>query len=153
MLSSEQTEFGSNLPLDHHGYSKGGTSLSKGHGLIHRFSEDIDILIHPDIDDLPIGKNQNKTVHIEARRSFHDGLSTKITIPGMSEVERDEAFDDQRMRSAGTRLHYTPRNPLPEGVKDGILLEAIRFGGGNLPFGEPASNSSRAAAAVICTQG
>lgn len=36
---------------------KGGTSLSKGHGLIHRFSEDIDILIHPDLDDLPTGKN------------------------------------------------------------------------------------------------
>ena len=36
---------------------KGGTSLSKGHGLIHRFSEDIDILIQPDLDDLPTGKN------------------------------------------------------------------------------------------------
>jgi len=103
---------------------KGGTSLSKGHGLIHRFSEDINILIHPDTDDLPTGKNQNKPAHIEARRTFYDGLSAKIAIPGISEVERDEAFDDQRMRSAGIRLHYTPRNPLPEGVKDGILLEA-----------------------------
>ena len=28
------------------------------------------------------------------------------------------------MRSAGIRLRYTPRNPLSEGVKDGILLEA-----------------------------
>jgi len=36
---------------------KGGTSLPKGHGLIHRFSEDIDILIQPDLDDLPTGKN------------------------------------------------------------------------------------------------
>jgi predicted nucleotidyltransferase component of viral defense system len=26
---------------------KGGTSLSKGHGIIHRFSEDIDIRIEP----------------------------------------------------------------------------------------------------------
>jgi len=103
---------------------KGGTSLSKGHGLIHRFSEDIDILIHPDTDDLPTGKNQNKPAHIKARRTFYDGLSAKITIPGISEIERDEAFDDQRMRSAGIRLHYTPRNPLPEGIKDGILLEA-----------------------------
>lgn len=103
---------------------KGGTSLSKGHGLIHRFSEDIDILIHPDLDDLPTGKNQNKPAHIEARRTFYDGLSAKITIPGITEIERDEAFDDQRMRSAGIRLHYTPRNPLPEGIKDGILLEA-----------------------------
>lgn len=103
---------------------KGGTSLSKGHGLIHRFSEDIDILIHPDVEDLPTGKNQNKVTHIEARRAFYDGLPAKITIPGFGEVGRDEAFDDQRMRSAGIRLQYTSRNPLPEGVKDGILLEA-----------------------------
>lgn len=40
---------------------KGGTSLSKGHGLIHRFSEDIDILIHPDVEDLPTGKNQTRS--------------------------------------------------------------------------------------------
>jgi hypothetical protein len=26
---------------------KGGTLLSKGHGIIHRFAEDIDILIEP----------------------------------------------------------------------------------------------------------
>lgn len=103
---------------------KGGTSLSKGHGLIHRFSEDIDILIHPDTDDLPTGKNQNKPAHIEARRSFYDGLPAKITIPGISGVERDDTFDDQRLRSAGIRLRYDSRNPPPEGVKDGILLEA-----------------------------
>lgn len=38
---------------------KGGTSLSKGYQLIHRFSEDIDILIHPD-GDLPVGRNHTK---------------------------------------------------------------------------------------------
>jgi hypothetical protein len=103
---------------------KGGTSLSKGHGLIHRFSEDIDILIHPDVENLPTGKNQNKVTHIEARRAFYDGLPAKIAIAGFGDVERDEAFDDPRMRSAGIRLRYTSRNPLPEGVKDGILLEA-----------------------------
>jgi len=103
---------------------KGGTSLSKGYRLIHRFSEDIDILIHPDVEDLPIGKNQNKAGHIEARRAFYDGLPAKLIIAGFGEVERDEAFDDQRMRSAGIRLRYTSRNPLPEGVKEGILLEA-----------------------------
>jgi hypothetical protein len=103
---------------------KGGTSLSKGHGLIHRFSEDIDILIHPDVEGLPTGKNQNKAAHIKARRAFYDGLPAKIIIAGFDEVERDEAFDDQRMRSAGIRLRYTSRNPLPEGIKEGILLEA-----------------------------
>lgn len=103
---------------------KGGTSLSKGYGLIHRFSEDIDILIRPDVEGLPTGKNQNKAAHIEARRAFYDGLPAKIVIAGFTEVERDEAFDDQRMRSAGIRLRYASRNPLPEGVKEGILLEA-----------------------------
>ncbi len=102
---------------------KGGTSLSKGHRLIHRFSEDIDILINPETD-LPVGKNQNKPIHVKARRDFYDGLPAKIVIPGFKENLRDEAFDDERMRSAGIRLIYPELNPLPEGVKSGILLEA-----------------------------
>ena len=35
---------------------KGGTSLSKGWGLIQRFSEDIDIFLDPSLFDPPIGK-------------------------------------------------------------------------------------------------
>lgn len=44
---------------------KGGTSLSKGFGVIHRFSEDIDIRIKPP-DDLNVktGRNQDKPAHI-----------------------------------------------------------------------------------------
>lgn len=102
---------------------KGGTSLSKGYGLIHRFSEDLDLLIHPD-GDLPTGKNQNKPLHVEARRAFYDGLVPKLTIAGFEGAERDDAFDDSRMRSAGIRLHYPSAYALPEGVKTGILLEA-----------------------------
>lgn len=33
---------------------KGGTSLSKGFGIIERFSEDIDVQIHPDTDVINI---------------------------------------------------------------------------------------------------
>ncbi|MBI0476930.1 nucleotidyl transferase AbiEii/AbiGii toxin family protein [Sphingomonas sp. MA1305] len=102
---------------------KGGTSLSKGYGIIHRFSEDIDILIHPE-GELPIGKNQNKLPQIEARKAFYDGLPDRLTIAGFDGADRDTAFDDVRMRSAGIRLHYPSGNPLPEGVKSGILLEA-----------------------------
>jgi len=102
---------------------KGGTSLSKGYGLIRRFSEDIDILIHPD-NDLPVGRNHNKPAHVEARRAFYDGLAERISIPGFHTVERDTAFDDARCRSGGIRLRYTEINPLPPGVKTGILLEA-----------------------------
>ena len=102
---------------------KGGTSLSKGYGLIHRFSEDIDILIHPQ-EDLPVGKNHTKPSHIAARRAFYDSLAAKITIPGFSGVERDTAFDDvHQFRSAGIRLIYQELNPLAAGIKTGILLE------------------------------
>lgn len=102
---------------------KGGTSLSKGFGLIHRFSEDIDIRIAPE-GDLPVGANHNKPQHIEARRDFYDGLASTLTIPGIVKVERDTAFDDHRFRSAGIRLLYESANPLPAGVKEGVLLEA-----------------------------
>lgn len=102
---------------------KGGTSLSKGHGLIHRFSEDIDVRIHPD-GPLPTGRNQNKAPQVEARRAFYDALPARLTIPGFDAIERDQAFDDERMRSAGIRLIYRELNPLPEGVKAGVLLEA-----------------------------
>ncbi len=37
---------------------KGGTSLSKGWGLITRFSEDIDLFVNPDRFDPPPGKNK-----------------------------------------------------------------------------------------------
>ncbi|TPW03964.1 MAG: hypothetical protein FD125_1371 [bacterium] len=45
---------------------KGGTSLSKGYQLIHRFSEDIDILIHPE-GDLPVRRNHTKAGHTRFR--------------------------------------------------------------------------------------
>ncbi|WP_046654489.1 nucleotidyl transferase AbiEii/AbiGii toxin family protein [Brevundimonas diminuta] len=104
---------------------KGGTSLSKGFKLIHRFSEDIDILIHPE-GDLPIGRNHTKPAHVAQRRAFFDGLADRLPIPGLVAVERDPDFDDAtgQMRGAGIRLLYPEVNPLPDGVKTGILLEA-----------------------------
>jgi hypothetical protein len=102
---------------------KGGTSLSKGYGLIHRFSEDIDILIHPE-DALPVGRNQDKPAQVAARQAFYDALAAKIVIPGFQPAERDTDFDDVRyFRSAGIRLPYVELNALPAGIKTGILLE------------------------------
>lgn len=102
---------------------KGGTSLSKGYDLIHRFSEDIDIHIHPD-DDVPTGRSQNKPAHIEKRKAFFDTLAQTLPIAGITEVSRDREFDNEKMTSAGIRLTYTSNHPLPEGIKTGILLEA-----------------------------
>lgn len=102
---------------------KGGTSLSKGFGLIHRFSEDIDIHIAPHAA-LPIGKNHTKAHHLDQRRAYYDGLATRIEIPGFAAPERDTAFDSANMMSGGVRLAYPALNPLPGGLKEGILLEA-----------------------------
>ena len=103
---------------------KGGTSLSKGFKLINRFSEDIDILIHPS-GDLPVGKNQNKPAQAAMRKAFFDSLADTISIPGVTAVVRDTEFDDiPDYRGAGIRLQYQSLNPLPAGLKQGILLEA-----------------------------
>jgi len=103
---------------------KGGTSLSKGFGVIHRFSEDIDIRIAPPADmDVKIGRNQDKPAHIASRRAYYDALAQRIRIPGIDSVDRDTYFDDDKMRSAGIRLSYTTRAARLTGVKDRILLE------------------------------
>ncbi len=103
---------------------KGGTSLSKGFGVIHRFSEDIDIRIQPPADlDVKTGRNQDKPAHIASRLAYYDELAKRISIPGIDNVERDTFFDDEKMRSAGIRLSYSPRTAALAGVKDGILLE------------------------------
>jgi hypothetical protein len=103
---------------------KGGTSLSKGFGVIHRFSEDIDIRIEPPHGiDVKTGRNQDKPAHIESRRAYYEALAARISIAGIDRVARDTQFDDDKMRSAGIRLFYTSRTAALAGVKDGILLE------------------------------
>ena len=105
---------------------KGGTSLSKGFGIIHRFSEDIDIHITPPayfrINENP--KN-NKPNNIKARKEFYDWLAKTIKINGIISVERDVSFDDpDNYRSGGIRLYYETLTPAIKGIKEGILLEA-----------------------------
>jgi len=104
---------------------KGGTSLSKGFNIIHRFSEDIDIQIKPACCDIDVktGKNQNKPVHIESRKHFYDWLAENIKIAGITEVIRDTNFDDSRYRSGGIRLNYESHFDTVEGIKESILLE------------------------------
>ena len=104
---------------------KGGTSLSKGYGLISRFSEDIDIRIEPPAD-LPVmvGRNHDKPPHVQSRRAFYDRLAQTIVIDGITSVERDPAFDDlPQYRSAGIRLTYASISGSIDGLKDGVLLE------------------------------
>lgn len=103
---------------------KGGTSLSKGYGIIHRFSEDIDIHIKTNFG-LPIEGKEDSTKVIKARKQFYDELANRIIINGINSIERDYEFDDpNKYRSGGIRLYYNAKTPILEGLKDGILLEA-----------------------------
>jgi len=102
---------------------KGGTSLSKGYGLIHRFSEDIDIHIRTNYGLVIEGKEDKAEVR-EGRKQLYDLLARKITIDGIVRVERDYEFDDKdKYRSGGIRLFYESRTPALAGLKAGILLE------------------------------
>lgn len=105
---------------------KGGTSLSKGYKIIHRFSEDIDIHIKPPkefgINENPKNTNAN---NVASRKKFYDWLTREIKIDGIVSIERDHIFDDEDYyRSGGIRLYYNSKTTKVEGVKEGILLEA-----------------------------
>lgn len=100
---------------------KGGTSLSKGWGVIDRFSEDIDIRF-----EFPerLNVKGNKPTHIKARFDFYDSLAIQIEIPGIA-VERNRSHDDERANNAGISLKYNSHfEPNPElGLKPEVLLE------------------------------
>jgi hypothetical protein len=103
---------------------KGGTSLSKGYGLIHRFSEDIDIHIRTNFGFGIEGKEDKPQVR-EARKEFYDLLANSLLIDGIIEIARDHDFDDiEKYRSGGIRLYYRSYTPTIDGLKDGILIEA-----------------------------
>jgi hypothetical protein len=85
---------------------KGGTSLSKGHQVINRFLEDIDIRIEPPPElHVKIGRNHTKLRHVESRKNFYDWLAKTIRIDGIDQVERDTAFDNKHY-SAFKALYY-----------------------------------------------
>ncbi|WP_245286171.1 nucleotidyl transferase AbiEii/AbiGii toxin family protein [Bradyrhizobium sp. WSM1417] len=104
---------------------KGGTSLSKGHQITNRFSEDIDILIEPPKDrDVKTGRHQNSAAQIKTRTDFYEWLAQTIKIDGIVNVQRDTEFDDvPNYRSAGIKLNYTTVVEAMEGLREGVLLE------------------------------
>jgi hypothetical protein len=104
---------------------KGGTSLSKGFGIIQRFSEDIDIQIHPPagVSVVSDPKKKNKDA-VDSRKNFYDWLNDNIQISGITQVTRDTAFDNlDTYNSGGIRLLYPTVTSTVPGMKEGILLE------------------------------
>ncbi len=87
---------------------KGGTSLSKGFGLIERFSEDLDLKIEPgSVSALPgvsNWKSEGATATKE-RRAYFEAFPGLLEIPGARvELEPDSA--DRSWRGANLRVLY-----------------------------------------------
>jgi hypothetical protein len=109
---------------------KGGTSLSKGFGIIERFSEDLDLMIERGaVTALPEVTNwgsMNKGPAAQ-RRAFYEGLLAVVTIPGMS-LELDAQHCDEHARAA----HYLGRYPgahvtgMPSAMSPFVRLEVGR---------------------------
>ena len=113
--------------LQQQGYQfelKGGTSLSKGFNIIERFSEDIDIQIHPNKSaNVKTGKNHDKPTHIKGRENFFNAITGQLNIADIH-FTRDHNFDEPlKMRSAGIRGEYHSHFSTIEALKTGIVLE------------------------------
>ena len=111
---------------------KGGTSLSKGFGLIERFSEDLDLrvdagrvygLVGPKLPWIDSNKSRRKK-GVAERDAWFDTLAGRMKIPSCV-VTRNPEGSDQFMRSVALEVAYPGRHvgSLPGGMKPFVLLE------------------------------
>ena len=106
---------------------KGGTSLSKGFGLIQRFSEDLDLRIEQGTrTDLPpvASWTSENSGRVAQRRAFFEALGSTLVVPGAS-VGLDVGTIDKRARGAEYRVLYPGRflQDLGDAMRPFVLLE------------------------------
>jgi hypothetical protein len=105
---------------------KGGTSLSKGYGIINRFSEDVDILLVP---------------HADA--SARETEASLLAITERAAADLGTTWDADRVpgrgahASRGDNIHYTasvdPTTTEATGIRYGAVLLETRYGDGHEP--------------------
>lgn len=105
---------------------KGGTSLSKGFGIIQRFSEDLDLKLGPGtsgLPDVPRWKGGGKGA-VTARVAFFQALA-RLPLPGLTQTLMEQSFG-KAAESAYLKIEYPGMRleDLPKGVSPHILLEA-----------------------------
>ena len=115
--------------IQHQGFEvwfKGGTSLSKGFGLIERFSEDLDVKVEPGgVTDLPlvIDWTRESTRATAARRAYFEALARLLDVPG-TEVALGVPVDGQRWTAANLEVRYPGRHLDALGIlKPFVVLE------------------------------
>lgn len=115
---------------------KGGTSLSKAHALIDRFSEDIDLLIVVDPDNPgSTGERDRYMKAIAAAVGEIEGLAL-----------RSGPVSSSKGRSRTVKFDYEPRAALAEGLEPTVILE-MGIRGGPKPQ-DPRDMSSMVGAAL-----
>lgn len=89
---------------------KGGTSLSKGFGLIERFSEDLDLKIESGTTTLPPVRSwkSESTQATGQRKAYFETLAGLIQVAGADIVL--SAAGDGRWKSANLEVHYQGRH-------------------------------------------
>lgn len=105
---------------------KGGTSLSKGYGLVERFSEDLDLKLEPGTTGLsPITNWKSEGARaVRERTAYFAALSKVITVPGTT-TTLDTREADPSWRSAFIHVGYpgTFLHQLDPSMRPYVLLE------------------------------
>lgn len=98
---------------------KGGTSLSKAHGLIHRFSEDVDLIV-------VVPADSNKAAN-RCLKAIGAAVGTALGVTGTVDTATTTTG-----RKRTTSFDYPTKRPNPTGLRRGVLLE-LGARGGTLP--------------------
>jgi hypothetical protein len=109
---------------------KGGTSLSKGYGIIERFSEDLDLMVqHGSVLGLPpvVTWTSTNKGPVAARRAFYEALPNLFVIPGVK-VEVDQKPQERHARSINLIGRYPGvlLNQLTEAMSPYVFFEIGR---------------------------
>lgn len=104
-------------------YFKGGTSLSKVHGIIERFSEDVDLLVGlPKTDELMTANQRNTALRALAAGAIDaTGLKPKTEPDKTRKGDKRAVYLPYRAADGATTL--APLRP------EGVLVELGRWGG------------------------
>jgi hypothetical protein len=88
---------------------KGGTSLSKGFGLIERFSEDLDLKLMPrDQSGAPeVNWKGDKAKHVEKRKAWYRWLAEQVHVPETTVTLDEEHWQvDRKAHGAAIQVIY-----------------------------------------------
>ena len=109
---------------------KGGTSLSKGFGLIERFSEDLDVKLEAgSVEGIPLVASWKSegTTATASRLAYFEAIERTLVVPGATVVlDREQA--DRSHRSAMFQVRYPGAflDDLGGALRPFVLLEEPR---------------------------